>query len=268
MGRKREYTDEERAERKRESKREWSRRKSIEKFGTKEEREARELERRKAVVERCSGFEYAGNYTGSEGTADIRCTKCGTITTRSWVAIRHANVRCETCSLALTEQKRAKAKQAKAEAKREQEERKAEQNETEFFTADCEQAEILICPECGKAFIPRSKRQKRCSTECGGRTNNRVKFYRRKRKIDVAMMDKTITLAKLYERDGGVCYLCGGHCDWMDFLQTDAAFIAGDDYPSIDHVQPLSKGGQHSWENVRLAHRRCNYLKRDHAPII
>ena len=256
MGRKRKYTDEERAELRRERRREWKRRKSIEKYGTPEDREAREMERRRAVVERCSGFEYAGNYTGSEGTADIRCTKCGTITTRSWVAIRHARVRCEACSRAQTEQKKAKAKRAKTE-------RKAEQKEIEFFTADCEQAEILICPECGKAFLPRNSLQHYCSTRCATRTNNRVKFYRRKRKIDVAMMDKTITLAKLYKRDGGVCYLCGGHCDWMDFLQTDAAFIAGDDYPSIDHVQPLSKGGQHSWDNVRLAHRRCNSLKSD-----
>lgn len=263
MGRKRTYTDEQRAERKREWKREWKRRKSIEKFGTKEEREARELKRRKAVVERCDGFEYVGNYTGSEGTADIRCTKCGTVTTRSWVAIRHANVRCETCSRALTEQKRAKAKQAKAEAKREQEERKTEDKDVKFFTADRWQTEARICPECGKIFLPRCERQIRCSTKCSAKTDNRVKWYRRKRKIDVATMDKSITLRAVYEKDCGVCYLCGKPCDWNDFLEREDAFVAGDLYPSIDHVQPLSKGGLHAWENVRLAHRRCNSLKSD-----
>lgn len=252
MGRKRIYTDEQRAERKRERRREWKRRKSIEKFGTKEEREARELERRKAVVERCDGFEYVGNYTGSEGTADIKCLKCGTVTTRSWSAIRHAKVRCEDCRGAEAEHKKAKEQQ-----------RKADEKDAVFFAADRKQTEIRICPECGKAFLPRFERQMRCSTKCYTKTHNRVKWYRRKRKIDVATMDKTITLRAVYEKDGGTCYLCGQPCDWNDFLESEDAFVAGDLYPSIDHVQPLSRGGRHAWENVRLAHRRCNSLKSD-----
>ncbi|MDT2396282.1 HNH endonuclease [Enterococcus avium] len=31
----------------------------------------------------------------------------------------------------------------------------------------------------------------------------------------------------------------------------------------MDHVIPISKGGTHSWDNVRLAHRHCNAIKRD-----
>ena len=31
----------------------------------------------------------------------------------------------------------------------------------------------------------------------------------------------------------------------------------------LHHVVPLAKGGEHSWGNVALAHRRCNYLKSD-----
>lgn len=252
MGRKRIYTDEQRAERKRERRREWKRRKSIEKFGTKEEREAKELERRNTVVERCDSFEYVGNYTGSDGTADIRCTKCGTITTRSWSAIRHGKVQCEACRRIETERKKAKEQQ-----------RKKDEKDAMFFHADRKQAEIRICPECGKAFLPRTDRQRCCGTECGTKTNNRIKWYRRRRKIDVATMDRTITLRAVYEKDAGICYLCGQPCEWNDFLEREDAFVAGDLYPSIDHVQPLSKGGRHAWENVRLAHRRCNSLKSD-----
>ena len=40
-------------------------------------------------------------------------------------------------------------------------------------------------------------------------------------------------------------------------------FIAGNYYPSIDHVIPLSKGGIDTWNNVRLSHRICNSLKSD-----
>ena len=38
-------------------------------------------------------------------------------------------------------------------------------------------------------------------------------------------------------------------------------FIVGKKYPSIDHVIPLSKGGTHSWDNVKLAHFSCNSAK-------
>ena len=36
-----------------------------------------------------------------------------------------------------------------------------------------------------------------------------------------------------------------------------------DNYPTIDHVMPLAKGGMHSWDNVRLAHHGCNSAKGD-----
>ncbi|MFC9724785.1 HNH endonuclease [Bacillus cereus] len=34
-----------------------------------------------------------------------------------------------------------------------------------------------------------------------------------------------------------------------------------DYYPSIEHIIPVSKGGTHTWDNVKLDHRKCNYLK-------
>jgi 5-methylcytosine-specific restriction endonuclease McrA len=40
-------------------------------------------------------------------------------------------------------------------------------------------------------------------------------------------------------------------------------FIAYGLYPSIDHIVPLAKGGNHTWNNVQLAHHYCNTLKRD-----
>ncbi|MDQ3312022.1 MAG: HNH endonuclease, partial [Actinomycetota bacterium] len=35
---------------------------------------------------------------------------------------------------------------------------------------------------------------------------------------------------------------------------------------SIDHVLPRSRGGEHIWENVAAACRRCNTVKRDRTP--
>ena len=71
------------------------------------------------------------------------------------------------------------------------------------------------------------------------------------------MVDADITLEKLFTRDAGKCYLCGEQCDWSDRTEN----VTGMRYPSIEHVVPVSRGGLHSWENVRLAHFGCNIKK-------
>ena len=73
----------------------------------------------------------------------------------------------------------------------------------------------------------------------------------------------TITLTKLIKRDKNICHICGEKCNGKDFYYRDNIFIAGEDYPSVDHVKPIAKGGTHTWDNVKLAHRRCNSEKRD-----
>lgn len=82
-----------------------------------------------------------------------------------------------------------------------------------------------------------------------------------KNRCDLVDFDKDITLEKLYNRDRGICALCGEHCNYDDYILKDKTFIAGNDYPSIDHIKPLSKGGSHTWDNVQLAHKRCNSIK-------
>lgn len=76
--------------------------------------------------------------------------------------------------------------------------------------------------------------------------------------------DYSININKLYERDEGCCHICGGHTDFKDYSETaEGYFIAGNTYPSIDHVIPIAKGGLHQWDNVKLAHRICNSIKND-----
>lgn len=75
--------------------------------------------------------------------------------------------------------------------------------------------------------------------------------------------DKDITLGKLYERDKGICKICGGLCDYNDYEIRGNTIIVGNSYPSIDHITPLSKGGSHTWDNVQLAHKQCNSIKSD-----
>lgn len=250
-GRKKLYTDEEL----REHRRECNKRFYISKHGTPEERAKeqteRELERRKQVVKRCGAFEYVGNYTGSEGTADVRCLICGAIITRSWITIKQGAVACDNCKrLALEEKQRQQRKE------QEQKQIKALLKREDGF----DQLAFSVCECCGGLFIPPKRGIKYCSRECRERVHNAVKKDRRLRRMARDGADK-ITLERLFDRDGGVCYICGGTCEWTDCEQRESAFIAGNKYPSIDHVIPLSCGGAHVWGNVRLAHRICNTVK-------
>jgi 5-methylcytosine-specific restriction endonuclease McrA len=52
----------------------------------------------------------------------------------------------------------------------------------------------------------------------------------------------------VFARDDHRCQYCGQPAD------------------SIDHVLPRSRGGEHIWENVAAACRRCNTHKRDRTP--
>ena len=52
----------------------------------------------------------------------------------------------------------------------------------------------------------------------------------------------------IFARDDHRCQYCGGVAD------------------SIDHIMPRSRGGEHTWDNVAAACRRCNLSKRDRTP--
>lgn len=113
------------------------------------------------------------------------------------------------------------------------------------------------CQYCGRAFEQHNK-SCFCSEECRRKYKNlskqRKKDDRTKQAKKNGNYDKSITLAKVYKRDRGVCYICGKH------------LILNDDYnrldaPTIEHVVPICRGGTHTWGNVRLACRACNNAK-------
>ena len=63
---------------------------------------------------------------------------------------------------------------------------------------------------------------------------------------------------QVFERDGWVCYQCE--------LPTDPDASPFDVMsPTVDHVVPLSKGGEHTLANVRCCCLGCNSSKQDHA---
>jgi 5-methylcytosine-specific restriction endonuclease McrA len=58
----------------------------------------------------------------------------------------------------------------------------------------------------------------------------------------------------VFERDGWRCQLCGD--DINPTLRFPHPLSA-----TIDHILPLTKGGDHSLANVQTAHFRCNCMK-------
>lgn len=63
-----------------------------------------------------------------------------------------------------------------------------------------------------------------------------------------------IEAGEVYARDKWACYLCAGLID-------PALPPFHPDSKTVDHVVPLSRGGQHTMDNVRAAHLRCNSAK-------
>ena len=116
-----------------------------------------------------------------------------------------------------------------------------------------------VCAECGISFISIGKTRKYCATKCFNKRNNRVSELRRREKLkENGEIDWGLSLTKLIKRDKNLCHICGEKCNTKDYVKVDGAFIAGNQYPSIDHLLPVSMGGTHTWDNVKLAHRQCN----------
>lgn len=82
-----------------------------------------------------------------------------------------------------------------------------------------------------------------------GNPERRAEQGRRRRatKSGASEIDMDLTLQGVFDRDAGICYLC------------DEVVDRG--HASVEHVVPLSKGGSHTWTNVRLAHISCNSRK-------
>lgn len=119
------------------------------------------------------------------------------------------------------------------------------------------------CEECSAEFLgPRGKRF--CSQSCIN------KGFSRRRRADGRAADlsalrraqeKGVKVQRgrrieVLERDGYICYLCG--------LPTnrDVAY-PHPEYPVIDHVEPLARGGSHEMSNWATTHNRCNARKGD-----
>lgn len=76
------------------------------------------------------------------------------------------------------------------------------------------------------------------------------------RKYGTKHVDCSVTLFQLYIKEKGVCRCCG-------IKTTYGIHPSQSDSATIEHIIPLSKGGNHTWSNVELLCEECN-MKRNH----
>lgn len=211
--------------------------------------QSRSQEEWRAVFEsRYSSFEFIYNDGGIEGYNYIRCKYCGDTfrnTAQNMKPSHKQIIICRNCEKLNREYERKHPKKSEAYIK---------------YLQACmfpkgkrgKQLTMRECIICRQFFVPTHGRQKYCSTSCATYMDWKGKeAYRYK-----------IDLGILYRRDGGICHICGKLCDWNDFtIMEDGSLKVGANYPTRDHLIPKSKGGEHSYENIKLAHHRCNSLR-------
>ena len=198
-------------------------------------------------------IEYIGGFTKTACKIKLRCTVCG----REFEATAQRRVvfSCPGCKEREADKRIRQKKIASIEAQ---------------IKRLKEKKVPKTCSHCGRVFYSEYETKKYCSDECSRKAQHarrhmrdkeqkRSNNHRKRARKYGATYTPGITLKKLYERDSGICHICGEQCSW----DSKEYGTCGPDYPSIDHVVPLSKGGSHTWENVKLAHHLCNGAKSD-----
>lgn len=88
------------------------------------------------------------------------------------------------------------------------------------------------------------------------RERNRMQTRRRRARVRDPQADD-IYVSVVGERDGWRCGIPGCRRRRIDPARAYPHPLS----PSIDHIEPLSRGGLHTYANVRIAHLRCNMAR-------
>lgn len=186
-----------------------------------------------------------------ESRLTIKCTTCGNVRTLFSSTLRHShNGYCDICRKVETEKRKLNERLDRQEAK----EREKRHNRKII------QLSLPTCLKCGVIVAKPHTVCEICRHETK-KENYRRKDIRRRSKLLKVRRDRDITLKKLYDRDNGICYLCGKVCDFNDSKYVDGAFVVGKDYPTVEHIKPISLGGSDTWDNIKLACLYCNSKK-------
>ncbi len=194
-----------------------------------------------AVKKNCPDFEYLE----SKGRRmRLKCRKCGSIIERDRKGIKRNIVTCEAC----VKKERQKKELQEAQAKM-----------IRFLIVLKEVKTPKKCIACGKEFTSPYPNQLYCSDSCKNKRKRHRNSYRSRCKRYGVYFDRTVTREEVIKRDNCTCQICGKKCDPNDLRWG----WSGPDFPTLDHIKPLAKGGTHTWGNVQCACGICNSSKRD-----
>ena len=222
---------------------------------TKDSLKVREQHFKDELNKKIPSLEYIDGYIHSDGKVNLRCKICGNCFQRSAIIIRHNNYltyQCDYCNKIKRdklENERKIKRQIDLYKKEATRKYKSELNKyiKELYkTIKNNTVNIHVCCICNEEYIEKT-------------TSNKCALCRKK----ISKRHSYKSLKGLYKRDKGICHICNKKCDYEDYTYVNDTFIAGNNYPSIDHIIPLNKGGTDEWDNLKLAHRYCNTIKRD-----
>lgn len=113
-----------------------------------------------------------------------------------------------------------------------------------------------------EAFTERRRRYRAANPE---RVTADVARYHARRR-GAAVFEPGVNWQSVAARDGLTCSYCAVTCDPTDghhVLGRDGAnrWVCGPTYPTLDHITPVSLGGDHTMSNATLACNRCNKRK-------
>jgi hypothetical protein len=139
-----------------------------------------------------------------------------------------------------------------------------------YCSITCEANTVLVCVQCdleytvgrGVARIRLLKLSGFCSNNCLSDfkslkdADNKYRYSMKQTALKFnTKYDETITRREVFNRGNGICYICGQLTH----------FESSDEYSpllaTVDHLIPWTRGGEHSWKNVKLCCLRCNIVK-------
>lgn len=113
-----------------------------------------------------------------------------------------------------------------------------------------------ICFNCKKTFMGNNRRTLHCSDECADGTltmRNWKHMKARQLRTRVAFVEK-FDRFEIFERDNWICGICGEKVN-RDLKHPNPLSA------SLDHIIPISRGGEHSRQNAQCSHWVCNMRK-------
>jgi hypothetical protein len=107
---------------------------------------------------------------------------------------------------------------------------------------------------CGMHYNRSRRASGEDASRCVWNDARRDQYHKRRaQKAGTSSSGRSVALVEITARDKNRCHLCRKRVSSKPWPHPLSA--------SLDHVVPLSQGGDHTPENVRLAHLRCNVSK-------